>query len=199
MNRITPLDPAQAAGRTKQLFELVKTRLGVVPNLFRVLGVSPAALEGYLNFGDALADGILNSKIREQIALVVAEGNMCSYCLSAHTFIGAKVGLTEKDIVDARHSKAATQKTDAVLKLARGVVVQRGEINDADLEQARIAGLSDSDIIETVANVALNIFTNYVNHIARTTVDFPEVRPGNGDMAVNSGTFRPNPNDRTQS
>jgi uncharacterized peroxidase-related enzyme len=184
MNRITQLDPVQATGKTKQLFEAVQTKLGVVPNLFRVLGVSPAALEGYLNFNEALATGSLNSKIREQIALVVAEGNMCAYCLSAHTYIGGKVGLTEKDIAEARHARAAAPKIDAILKLARSLVVQRGEIGDADLEQARAAGLTDGDIVETVANVALNILTNYVNHVARTVVDFPEVKPGNGQASV---------------
>jgi uncharacterized peroxidase-related enzyme len=184
MNRIIQLDPVQATGKTKQLFEAVQKKLGVVPNLFRVLGVSPAALEGYLNFSEALAAGNFKSKIREQIALVVAEGNMCTYCLSAHTFIGGKVGLTEKDIADARHARAAAQKIDAILKLARNLVVQRGEVHDADLEQALASGLTDGDIVETVANVALNIFTNYVNHVARTVVDFPEVKPGNGQTSA---------------
>jgi uncharacterized peroxidase-related enzyme len=180
MNRIAQLDPDQATGKTKQLFELVQTELRGVPNLFRVLGVSPAALESYINFDGALAEGSLNAKIREQIALVVAECNMCSYCLSEHTLIGAKVGLTEKDIADARHAKAAIRKTDAILKLARSIVVQRGEVSDADLNAARTCGMSDGEIVETVANVVLNIFANYVTHIARTVVDFPEVLPGNG-------------------
>jgi len=71
-----------------------------VPNLIRVLGTAPAALEGYLNFGSALGGGSLNVRVREQIALAVAERNLCGYCLSAHTFLGGKVGLTEKDIVE---------------------------------------------------------------------------------------------------
>jgi uncharacterized peroxidase-related enzyme len=179
MNRITQLDPAHATSKTKQLFDGVQSDLGIVPNLFRVLGTAPAALEGYLNFSGALAGGSLNAKVREQIALAVAEGNLCGYCLSAHTFIGGKVGLTEKDIADARHAYAAAEKTDAILKLARSIVVQRGEVSDTDLLRARTAGLTDSDVVETVANVALNIFTNYVNHVARTVVDFPEVKPGN--------------------
>ena len=96
--RIAPLDPATATGKTKQLFDGVQTKLGLLRNFFRVLGNSPAALEGYLNFSGALAGGALNARVREQIALAVAEGNLCSYCLSAHTFIGGKVGLSEKDI-----------------------------------------------------------------------------------------------------
>src|SRR5260221_9044833 len=179
MNRINQIDPAQATGKTKQLLDAVRTNLGVVPNLTRVLANAPSALEGYLNFSGALAGGSLSAKVREQIALAVAEGNECSYCLSAHTFIGGKVGLTEKDIADARHAYAAAEKTDAILKLARSIVGQRGEVSDTDLLRARTAGLTDSDVVETVANVALNIFTNYVNHVARTVVDFPEVKPGN--------------------
>ncbi len=178
MNRITQLDPAAATGKTRQLFDGVQAKLGAVPNLFRVLGNSPAALEGYLNFSTALAGGALNAKVREQIALAVAEGNLCSYCLSAHTFIGGKVGLTEQDIADARQTNASSDRTDVVLKLALSILVQRGEISDTALKSARSAGLTDGEIIETVANVAVNIFTNYVNHVARTVVDFPEVKPG---------------------
>ena len=96
MNRIAQLDLDRATGKTKQPLELVQTEVEVVPNLFRVLGVSPAALEGYLNFVEALVEGSLTSKIREQIALVVAECNMCSYCLSEHTFIGVKVASQRK-------------------------------------------------------------------------------------------------------
>jgi len=149
-----------------------------VPNLFRVLGNAPAALEGYLNFSGALATGSLNAKVREQIALAVAECNLCGYCLSAHTFIGGKVGLTVRDIADAGRAIAAHPKTDAILKLARNIVVQRGEVTDADLERARAGGLTDGEIVETIANVALSILTNYVNHAACTVVDFPDVKPG---------------------
>jgi uncharacterized peroxidase-related enzyme len=178
MNRLTQVDPAQATGKTKQLFGQVQAKLGFAPNLFRVLGNAPAALEGYLAFSGALAGGSLNARVREQISLAVAESNLCGYCLSAHTFIGAKVGLTQKEIVDAIHATATTGKTDAILKLARSIVVQRGEIRDSELDYARNSGLTDSEIVETVANVVLNIFTNYVNHVARTLVDFPEVKPG---------------------
>lgn len=178
MNRITQLDPATATGKTKQLFDGVQAKLGIVPNLFRVLGNSPAALEGYLNFSGALANGALDAKVREQIALAVAEGNLCSYCLSAHTFIGGKVGLTEKEIAEARQTNAASDKANAILKLALSILVQRGEVSDTALKSARSAGLTDGEIVETVANVGVNIFTNYINHVARTVVDFPEVKPG---------------------
>ena len=181
MNRITQLDPASATGKTKQLFDGVQAKLGIVPNLFRVFGNSPAALEGYLNFSGALAGGVLSAKVREQIALAVAEINYCGYCLSAHTYIGGKVGLSEQEIADARQVSASDEHTAAILNLARSIVVQRGELSEAEFKAARAAKLTDAEIVETTANVALNILTNYVNHVAQTVVDFPEVKPGVGE------------------
>jgi uncharacterized peroxidase-related enzyme len=176
MNRIQQIDPASATGKTKQLLDAVNAKLGIVPNLTRVLANAPAALEGYLNFSGALAGGGLSAKVREQIALAVAQGNHCDYCLSAHTFIGGKVGLAANDIASARQAVGAADKDDAILKLALSIVVQRGEVSDAALKNARAAGLTDAEIVETTANVALNIFTNYINHVAQTVVDFPEVK-----------------------
>lgn len=174
MNRVKQLDPTEATAKVKQLFTEVRAKFGTVPNVFRVLGNAPAALEGYLNFSAALACGTFSPKVREQIAIAVAETNLCSYCLSAHTFIGGKIGLTAKEIDDAGHAVAVPPKSDAILKLARNVVLERGEISDNELKQAYACGLTDGDIVETVANVALNILTNYVNHVAHTVVDFVE-------------------------
>ncbi len=176
MSRIPQIDPAASTGKAKHLLDAVQSKLGIVPNLTRVLANAPAALEGYLNFSGALAGGVLSAKVREQIALVVAQGNRCDYCLSAHTFIGDKVGLAENEIADARRAVAATDRDDALLKLAQRILVEKGEVSDSALENARRRGLSDAEIVEVTANVALNIFTNYLNHVARTLVDFPEVK-----------------------
>jgi uncharacterized peroxidase-related enzyme len=180
MTRIAHLDPQTATGRARELLDGVQAKLGVVPNLFRVLGNAPAALQAYLGFGAALGEGGLTAQVREQVALTVAEINHCGYCLSAHTFIGRKLGLSGQEIADARRAVAADARTASILGLARAIVVRRGELGAADLEAARAAGLGDGDIVEVVANVALNIFSNYVNHIADTIIDFPRVEPGNG-------------------
>jgi uncharacterized peroxidase-related enzyme len=184
MNRIAQLDPAQTTGKTKRLFDGVQASLGIVPNLFRVFGNSPAALEGYINLNAALAGGVLNAKVREQIALAVAEINDCTYCRSAHTYLGSKVGLSEREILDARKVVATDERTEAILNLARSIVVERGELGDSEFKAARTSGLTDAEIVETVANVSLNILTNYLNHVARTVVDFPEVK-SNGSQATN--------------
>lgn len=188
MNRLVQLEPASATGKTQQLFAAVQAKLGIVPNLFRVFGNSPAALEGYLNFSGALASGVLDAKIREQIALAVAEINDCTYCRSAHTYIGGKLGLSADDIAKARNVVATDERTAAILNLARNVVVQRGELSDGEFQAARAARLTDAEIVETVANVALNLLTNYLNHVARTVVDFPEVKSPVAEAACATGT-----------
>ena len=176
-SRIPQIDPERATEKTRRLLGQVRTKLGLIPNLFRVLANAPVALEGYLNFSEALAGGALDNKIREQIALAVAESNLCPYCRGAHAFLGKKAGLSSEEIADAIRAGASNRRTDAVLKLARTIIVQRGEVSDSELERARAAGLTDGELVETVANIALNIFTNYINHVARTAIDFPDVKP----------------------
>lgn len=173
MSRIPALDPLHATGKTAELFAAVKAKLGVVPNLMRTLGQSPAALEAYLGFSSVLATGVLSAKVREQIALSVAETNSCDYCLAAHSLLGKGAGLTAEAIVDARRLKATDAKTDALLKFAAAVVTARGLVADSAVATVRAAGASDAEIVETVAHVALNILTNYTNHVAQTVVDFP--------------------------
>jgi uncharacterized peroxidase-related enzyme len=160
------------------MFDDTVARFGFVPNLFRVLGNAPAALEAYFNFSSALHGGTLDTRVQEQIGLAVAESNLCDYCLRAHVILGRKAGLTEDEIADAIHAKAVNAKTEAIMKLARGIIVERGEISDLALERARAAGLTDAEIVEIVANVVLNIFMNYLDHVARTVVDFPDVNRG---------------------
>lgn len=175
MNFIAPLDPKTTQGKAQPLFDGVKAKIGMVPNLFRVMGHAPAALGGYLALSEQLGAGDFAPALREQIALAVAESNQCEYCLSAHSFVGGKLGLSPEAIAAARDARAADPRTNAILKLARAIVVQRGEIGAEGLERARAAGLSNADVLETVANVAINIFSNYVNHIAGTDIDFPRV------------------------
>jgi len=172
-NRIPPVDPDHATGAIRRLFAEIRTKFALVPNLFRVIANAPAALEGLMGLSAELAGGALDEKTSEKLALAIAESNLCAYCLSGHTAMAAKIGLSRVEIDDAIRASAADVRTDAILKLARSIVVQRGELSDADLAHARSVGLSDGEIVETVANVALNIFENYMSHIARVPIDFP--------------------------
>lgn len=175
MERITPINLQAAEGRAKELLDAVKAKLGIVPNMTRSMAVSPSVLDAYLGFSGALAHGVLPARVREQLALDVGEANHCYYCVSAHSAIGKRVGLTDQDVLNSRRGASTDQKTDVLLRFARSVVEKRGLIEDADLAAVREAGFGDAEIAEVVAHVALNIFTNYFNNVAGTTIDFPKV------------------------
>jgi uncharacterized peroxidase-related enzyme len=175
MQRIAAVDHAEAHGKARQLLDAVQAKLGITPNLMKTLASAPAALEGYLNFGAALGTGRLDAKFREQIALAVAQANSCDYCLSAHTAIGSMVGLKPEEVLHSREAHAQDARRDSGLQFAQALVVQRGEVSDSTFARVRAAGYSDGEITEIVANVAINIFTNYFNHVAQTEVDFPRV------------------------
>ncbi len=178
MSRIQILDPKTSQGRAKELLDAVQKKLGVTPNMMRALANSPAALQAYLDFGGALAGGALSTKVREQIALTIGEINSCGYCLSAHTLLGGKAGLTPEQVLAARRATADDPKANAILHLAKEIALRRGELRDQDLRAARDAGVTDGEIAEVVGAVALNIFTNYFNAVAVPPIDFPEVKPG---------------------
>lgn len=173
MSRITQIALETAVGKSKELLEAVKSKLGLVPNMTRAMATSPAVLDGYLQFSSLLSHGKLSAKIREQIALAVGQENQCDYCLAAHSTIGKMVGLTPDQILDSRVGQAVDPQTSVLLNFAKRVVSQKGQINDADIEAVRKAGFDDGIIAEVVANVALNIFTNYFNQVAGTDIDFP--------------------------
>jgi len=177
MSRINQINPESATGKAKELLDAVKNKLGLVPNMTRAMANSPAVLEGYLSFSGALSKGGLSPKLREQISLAVGEANGCDYCLAAHSTIGKMVGLTAEQIMDSRRGTAVDPKSEALLKFARRVVDKRGLVGDLDVAEARAASLNDAALAEIVANVALNIFTNYFNHVAETDIDFPKVEP----------------------
>ena len=178
MSRISAVDPATADAKAKPLLDAVNNAFGMVPNLFRVAAQSSAALEGLLGLNGALGHGSFNGKLREAISLAVAEANGCDYCLSAHTALGKGAGLFPADIAEARKGRAADHKTAAILHFAYALVETSGHVTDSDVSQLRQAGVTDSEVVETVANVIVNIFTNYLNHVAGTENDFPAVRAG---------------------
>lgn len=178
MSRIQPVNDEQATGKVKELLHAVKAKLGMTPNMMKTMARSPAVLEAYLNFSGALAGGNLDARLREQIALISAEINGCGYCAAAHTAIGKMVGLSGEAISAARRGRSADAKNDAALRFARVVIVNRGQVSEADVKSLQDAGFSEGEIAEIVANVALNIFTNYFNEIAETEIDFPKVQFG---------------------
>ena len=175
MPRIAPIDTAHAAADVQATLSAVKAKIGMVPNLFTTFAQSPAVLNGYLGFSDALTKGALTARQREIISLAVAQANSCHYCLSAHTLMGKGAGLTAEGIQAARQGKAQDAVDNAVAVFAHRVVETRGQVNDTDVASARSAGLDDARLIEVIANVAINVLTNFTNNVALTDIDFPKV------------------------
>ncbi len=162
----------------------VHAQLGMVPNLFRLIGSSAAVLSGFLGFSGALGK-VLDLKTRERIALAVAQVNGCDYCLSAHTYIGLNLArLSSEEIAQNRNGTSDDAKANAAVAFAHKVAKERGHISDADLAEVRIAGFHDSEIVEIIALVAENSFTNYLNEAAKTDIDFPTVLASELDQAA---------------
>lgn len=170
------IDAAPEAARP--LLEAVNKQIGSVPNLFRLVANSPAALEGYLGMSGALAKGRLPAQTRERIALAVAQINACGYCLAAHSFMASKLAkLDDAEIAANRGGRSQDAKADAAVRFAASVATQRGHVSDAEVAAVRAAGYDDAQIVEIVQHVALNTWTNYINEVAQTVIDFPAALP----------------------
>jgi uncharacterized peroxidase-related enzyme len=177
MSRINiPATIESAPAASQPLLQAVNKQLGSVPNLFRLVANSPAALEGYLGMSGALGKGALAAQTRERIALAVAEINGCGYCLSAHTYLGKNLAkLDDAEMAANRGGASNNPKADAAVRFAAKVTRQRGKVSAEDVSAVRNAGYSDAEIIEIVQHVALNTWTNYINEVAATEIDFPVV------------------------
>lgn len=177
MSRIpTPTTIDEAPVASRPLLEGVKKQLGTVPNMFRLIATSPAALESYLSLSSALNKGALPAATRERIALAVAEVNGCDYCLSAHTYFGKKVAkLDDDEILANRRGTSNDAKADAAVRFAVKVARERGHVGESDFHAVKDAGYDDAQVIEIVVHVALNTWTNYINEVAKTEIDFPAV------------------------
>jgi len=177
MSRIpTPASIETSPAPSQPLLEAVNKQIGSVPNLFRLVGVSPAGLEAYLGMNGALGKGSLDARTRERIALAVAEINGCSYCLSAHSYFGKNLAkLSDDEILANRNGGSTDAKANAAVRFAAELTHKRGQVSDNAVQAVRQAGYSDAQIIEIIAHVALNTFTNYVNEALKTEIDFPVV------------------------
>ncbi|MCZ6897832.1 MAG: carboxymuconolactone decarboxylase family protein [Betaproteobacteria bacterium] len=180
MSRIEAVNPKEAIGETKELLDAVQQKLGIVPNFLRVFAHSPKALAAFLGLFENIGQGVLDPKIGERIALAVAESNGCQYCVSAHTAIAQKAGLSHDEIVNARNGGSVDAKADAAVKLASALNKNRGSLTTMEFAQAKEAGLSDAEIIEIVTHVGLNFLTNMIGKSMQVKIDFPEVQLLNG-------------------
>lgn len=175
MSRITTITTETANAEQKALLDAIQAQLGMVPNFLKVFANSPAALRAFLGLHGIANEGSLDPQTRERIALALAQQNFCEYCLSAHTAIGKKAGLTGDEILSNRAGSSQDAKAAVAVKLARSIAEHTGEVTTAELIEAREAGYTDADIVEIVTHVGMNILTNMIGKASHLDIDFPKV------------------------
>jgi uncharacterized peroxidase-related enzyme len=175
MSRIATIDPKTAPAPAKVLLDAVQAQLGVTPNFIRILAHSPEALEGFLGLYGAAGGFTIDKATQERIALAVAEGNGCQYCVSAHSAIGRHAGLSNDEMALNRRGSSGEARAAAIVAFAKALNDNLGEITTAEFDAARSAGLTDGEIVEVISVVALNVFTNILGKAPRVDIDFPKV------------------------
>ena len=178
MSRLAPIQTNGATSELKRSLKNSHLKLDEAPRFLQVMANSPASLRAYIRADAALVRGQLTTRQRQQVALAVAEINGSSYSLSARYDTRKSLGLTHQEMQLAGNAAAADPKVDTMLRFTRAVVLQRGDISDEDFQALGIAGFTDAQIIEIVANIGLNVFSNYFCSVAKTEVDFPLFQPG---------------------
>ncbi|HQV50046.1 MAG: carboxymuconolactone decarboxylase family protein [Xanthomonadales bacterium] len=176
MNRVPLIDRNATSVERKQTLDAIHAAFGATPAMFRAVANSPAALNSMWGSFAALGGGAIGARLGEQIAVAIANRNACNYCLAAHTALGMKAGMSAEVMAAAQAGESSEPKTRAALQFALKLVEQRGQVDAADVENVRKAGFNDEEIVEILAHVALNLFTNYVNIALEVPVDFPTVR-----------------------
>ena len=180
MSRIAPVDLPQIDSATMDTLNAVKKKLGMLPNIFTTFAHSPVALMSYMGFVEARSAGRLSNRQRELIAIAVAQENSCEYCLSAHSAIGKGTGLDDKAIAMARNGESDSLTDSKILSFALSLLRNTGAVSDEELEQMlRVCDHDHGLIIEIAANVVLNVFSNTLNRLAGTDVDFPLIELNN--------------------
>ncbi|MBK1838469.1 peroxidase-related enzyme [Azospirillum sp. YIM B02556] len=180
MAHVNLVDPASSSAAVKPTLDRIKGAFGVVPNMFKAVANSPAALASMWGSFGALGQGKLGTKLGEQIAVAVADRNDCHYCLAAHTLLGQKAGVSGAEMAEAQRGRSSDPKTAAALAFAVKLVENRAGVDAADVAALREVGFDDEAIVEILAHVALNLYTNYVNVALDVPVDFPGVKLSRG-------------------
>jgi uncharacterized peroxidase-related enzyme len=175
MSRVQLVNPAQTTPNRQALLEPISKAFGAAPNMFKAVANSPAALKSMWGFFGALGTGVVGAKLGEQIAVAVADRNRCEYCLAAHNVLGSGAGVSAEELKAAQGGTSQDPRTAAALKFALRLVSERGQLSAEDVAAVRSAGFDDEHIVEILAHVALNLFTNYVNVALDVPLDFPKV------------------------
>ena len=175
MSRITVIENDIANPEQKELLDAIQSQLGMVPNFLKVFANSPAALRAFLGLHGIASEGSLDAPTRERIALALAQQNACDYCVSAHTALGRKAGLNGAEMEANRAGTSQDSKAAAAVKFAKALAEHNGQVTTAEILEVRNAGYSESDIVEIITHVGLNVLSNIIGKASQVEIDFPKV------------------------
>ena len=176
MTNFAPIEPETATGKAADLLAQVQKSLGLTPTMTKVMANSPALLKSYLSTVGRSCWRRTARSGAERLAISTAQLNGCEYCLSAHTYIGANIAKVDADELEKpRRAESDDAHVAALLKLSNSIAENAGDVDDVDIKTAREAGVTEEEIGEVVANLALNILTNYFNVVAHVDNDWPVV------------------------
>ncbi|MCL6417622.1 peroxidase-related enzyme [Aestuariirhabdus sp. Z084] len=175
MSRINLVEDTNATTEQAELLSAIRSQLGMVPNFLRVFANSPAALRAFLGLHGIAGEGRLEPQTRERIALALAQQNSCEYCLSAHTALGRKAGLSPQEIEANRSGSSQDDKAAAAVAFARSLVEHKGEVTTAEILAVRNAGFDEAEIVEIITHAGMNLLTNILGKASRLEIDFPRV------------------------
>ncbi len=173
MAKFNVLTRDQAKPEVKGIFDVLKSKIGMVPNLYAFIGHSAAALPAYLAFDEALGKGVFTAKERQAIFLSVSQVNQCHYCQSAHTALARMNGFTEDETIKLRTATIDDKRLRAITSLAAEITQTHGKPSEKALQDFLNSGFDAGGLVELIAHIGYKTVANYVHNIAQFPIDFP--------------------------
>lgn len=169
-----PIEINEAQEPAKSILEATKSKMGVVPNLLKMMANNPSLLMAYTKTDETFRkDSGFSPQEQEVILLSVAVYNGCTYCVAAHSFIAKHQSKVPQEVIEAlRNAKdLPDSKLDALSKFAVSVTKERGFPTQEATNALKQAGYTDQHVAGVITGVGMKTLSNYINHISETEVD----------------------------
>jgi len=173
MARVALLDPDQATGTVREVFERVKSYYRMVPALQKALAYLPETTDALWTLSrTTVREGSIREELKRLFFAVTAYEVECDYCTAAHmiALLGKRWSREEcVEIIEGKPSPRLSDKENAAVNFARLVGRRPAAVTDEMVEELRAVGWTDAEIVEIVASVALMRYTSTV----ATALDVP--------------------------
>lgn len=145
---------------------------GMIPNVEKVMALSPQLLAGYTFMWDAFETTSLDPQERQIVYMTANFENECNYCMPMHTPLAEKSGLSSDDIKALRGGgKLSSPKHNALSEFARRMIASRGKVSQMQLQEFFDAGYTPQQSLEVILALSIKVISNFTNSIAGTPLD----------------------------